>query len=108
MRAPLAEFPSRRVYDNAMINAGTVYSIRMNANFEAMMRRVTSDSDGDVGHAMIHTPDSRSEIDENTKFRYNIGNVKLVTHLLKLNYDAKGYNGKDIVVLTPYREQRRM
>ncbi|KAL4902830.1 hypothetical protein BDW74DRAFT_157680 [Aspergillus multicolor] len=78
--------------------------IAVNSAWASMIRREfpLAPNDFDPGYFVLSIKDSSCEQEEPTKSKYNLLHAKAVISLCIKNYEANGYSGKDMWILTPY------
>lgn len=108
-RDTFKEFLNYRVYNDEMRSHPSVNDQTVNPVWDRVVRNMlrVDDLDFDSGYFVANIENAVCEIEESTKSRYNTAHVKFVVNLIMENFSAKGYDGKDITIITYYRAQVR-
>ncbi|KKZ64960.1 hypothetical protein EMCG_09141 [[Emmonsia] crescens] len=108
-RDTFKEFLNYRVYNDELRSHPSVNDQTVNPVWDRVVRNMlrVDDLDFDSGYFVASIENAVCEIEESTKSRYNTAHVRFVVNLIMENFNAKGYDGKDITIITYYRAQVR-
>ena len=120
----LRKLPSERCYGAQLYDSPETRSRRMNQNQEVCLKqyfgidfsKVNADVDEVVHndadqqflrHMLLNVPNSKAEIEQTTKSRFNMGNIEVTFNFVKFLIQQKVVAANEIAILVLYNAQKR-
>ncbi|RDW67137.1 uncharacterized protein DSM5745_09003 [Aspergillus mulundensis] len=106
-RPIFTEFPKLRTYGDKMHSHLSTLGISVNPSWEKMVRdEFDATPELDTGCFVLSIKNSSCEVDDASKSKFNAANMRAIVTLCVRKYEAGGYRGNEMRIITMYAAQR--
>ncbi|PYH78167.1 hypothetical protein BO82DRAFT_435264 [Aspergillus uvarum CBS 121591] len=109
-RPTFSEFLNMRVYQQLLKSSLITKELKVKSGWDDAVRSLIPEisQSFDTGHFVLSLTGSSCDLEQATKSKFNMVHAQAVITLLIENHLKNGYEGEDMVIITPYTAQKNL